>query len=176
MARHRQHTGKQNMSTKRNAIDLTEAHSTAQKRAHSEVSSGPMLMCINDSSEPTDVYHYMFWVPDKKDMDSYVHDRLVQLKREKKWHFPYVEHDSFEGLLGPVPPLRSPLGQKNEVSQETDGDEEEDEYDEWAMTRAFQSFFKAHMNPMYKWPRRDYGRDELAKVDFMVDYTEIYKS
>jgi len=156
------------MSTKRNAIDLTGAHCTAQKRAHSEVSSGPMLMCINDSSEPTDVYHYMFLVPDKKDMDSYVHDRLVQLKREKKWHFPHVNHDSFEGLLGPVPP-------KKVVSQESDGDEEENEYDEWTMIKEFQSFFKAHMKPMYKWPRRDYGKVELANADFIVDYTEIYR-
>jgi len=151
------------MSTKGNAVDLTGCSSSPdRKRARSEVSSGGMLMCINDSSEPTDVAHFMFWVPDKKDMDSYVHDRLVQLKSEKKWHFPYIKHDSFEGLLGPVPPLH--------------GDEEEDEYNEFAMVQAFNSFFKTRMKPMYKWPRRDYGKVELANVDFMINYTEIHET
>ena len=151
------------MSTKRNAVDLTGSHSPKQKRARSDVESKAMLMFISDSSEPTDVYQYMFFVPDKKDMDPYVHDRLVQLKREKKWHFPYVKHDSFEGLLGPLAPTKEP-----------DGDE--DEYNEFDMTQAFNSFFKTRMKPMYKWPRRDYGKVELANVDFMVNYTEIWES
>jgi len=154
------------MSTKGNAVDLTGCSSSPdRKRARSEVSSGAMLMCINDSSEPTDVAHYMFLVPDKKDMDSYVHDRLVQLKSEKKWHFPYAKHDSLEGLLGPLAPKKEP-----------DGDQEEDEYNEFAMVQAFNSFFKTRMKPMYKWPRRDYGKAELANVDFMVNYTEIHET
>jgi len=157
-------TNTNSMSTKGNAVDLT-GHSS--KRARSEVGSGAMFMLINDSSEPTEVLHYMFLVPDKKDMDTYVHDRLVRLKSEKKWHFPYVKHDSFEGLVGPahvVPP-------KMEIGDEADGGEEDNES---TMTEVSYSFFKTHMKETYKWPRRGYGKVELANMDFIVNYTELY--
>ena len=160
---------KHNMSTKRHAVDLTGSQCPDPKRAHSEVGSRAMFMYINDSSEPTEVAHYMFLVPDKKDMDSYVHDRLVELKSKNKWHFPYVKHDSFEGLVGPEFICKD----KMEKSKGQDSDEEDDEYDESTMMQAFQSFFKAHMKPMYKWPRRGYGKVELANMDFIVDYTDL---
>jgi hypothetical protein len=118
-------------------------------------------MFINDSSEASEIVQYMFLVPEKKDMDSYVHDRLVRLKSDKKWHFPYVEHEKFEGLVGPACEIAIKM------------DEEEEEVTESSMLKEFQLFFEKNMKPWNKWPRRGCGQKEMSNIDFMVNYSNL---
>jgi hypothetical protein len=67
----------------------------------------PFYLFINDSSEPSEVVHYMVDITKEDKKDSYVYKRFMLLHKEKKSHFPYVTDEEFEGLVGDVPKIAS---------------------------------------------------------------------
>jgi hypothetical protein len=154
----------------RDVDDLINDTGRSPKRVCLSVVQEPMFMFINDSSEASEMVQYMFPVPEKKDMDSYVHDRLVRLKSEKKWHFPYVQHETFEGLTGSSGEILVKL-EENKKSE--DDDAEEENVSESTMVEAFQLFFEKNMKPWNKWPRSGCGKKEIVKMDFMVNYSNL---
>jgi len=85
-------------------IDLTDSPPSSPSMAQSvqSVDGVPFYLFINDSSEPSELVHYMVDISNEDNKDSYVYKRLMLLHKKKKTHFPYVTDEEFEGLVGHV--------------------------------------------------------------------------
>jgi len=73
----------------------------------SDVGGVPFYLFIKDSSESSELVHYIADIADEDNKESYVYQRLMQLYKEKKSHFPYVTDEEFVGLIRDVPKVPS---------------------------------------------------------------------
>ena len=77
------------------------------QRSSGDGSSLPFYLFINDSSEASELAHYVVDMKAEDDKETYVYRRLMQLMKENKSHFPYVTDEEFAGLVGDVPKVKS---------------------------------------------------------------------
>ena len=112
----------------------------------------PMYMFVNGMQQPADTDQFMFIVTDDGKHDSYVYNRLVHLNIEKKWYF-MVSQQDFVGINGSVD---SEIPSSSCLCKET-------------QNAAIKSFFETNMVDANRFPRPEWGKNEMKNMMFLVN-------